>query len=150
MLTEAERRGAIVVAALLMLGAGYDLWRDGTAPPAVLPADPPASGAASAPAAAGPRAAAAPADTATGTLDLNRAGVDELDRLPGIGPTLARRIVDHRRAHGPFREVDELLAVRGIGPRLMERIAPRLMAGPGPADTGPDPGRRGAGHPRGP
>jgi len=59
-------------------------------------------------------------------LDLNRADAADLDALPGIGPVLARRIVDFRREHGPFRRVEELRAVRGVGPRLLERIRPRV------------------------
>ena len=51
-----------------------------------------------------------------------------LDALPGIGPVLAARIVQHRREHGAFRDPDELLAVRGIGPRLLERLRPLVTA----------------------
>jgi competence protein ComEA len=46
-------------------------------------------------------------------IDLNTAGVEELQTLPGIGPALARRIVEHRREHGPFRRVEDLLEVKG-------------------------------------
>jgi competence protein ComEA len=56
--------------------------------------------------------------------------VAELDALPGIGPVLAARIVEHRRAHGPFRRVEELRAVRGVGPRLFERLHGRLRVVP--------------------
>jgi competence protein ComEA len=55
-------------------------------------------------------------------LDLNRAGSGELELLPGIGPALARRIVEDRRAHGPFGRVEALLRVRGIGPRTLARL----------------------------
>ena len=65
-------------------------------------------------------------DTAPAPLDLNRASVAELDGLPGIGPVLARRIVEHRREHGRFRRVDELRGVRGVGPRLIARLKPRV------------------------
>ena len=65
-------------------------------------------------------------DTAAAPLDLNRASVAELDGLPGIGPVLARRIVEHRREHGRFRRVEELRGVRGVGPRLIERLKPRV------------------------
>ena len=64
-------------------------------------------------------------------IDLNRASLAELDALPGIGPVLAARIVEHRLRHGPFRAVEELRAVRGIGPRLLARLAPRLTVGGG-------------------
>jgi competence protein ComEA len=55
--------------------------------------------------------------------------VAELDALPGIGPVLARRIVEFRREHGPFRRVDELRAVRGVGPKLLERIRSSVAVG---------------------
>jgi len=57
-------------------------------------------------------------------LDLNRASAVELAALPGIGPTLARRIVDDRIARGPFSSMTELLRVRGIGPGVIRRLAP--------------------------
>lgn len=55
-------------------------------------------------------------------VDLNRAGVRDLEALPGIGPVLARRIVTHRDRHGPFHRLEDLLQVEGIGPRLLERL----------------------------
>jgi len=69
---------------------------------------------------------AVPARPPRAPLDLDSASVVDLDRLPGIGPVLAARIVEHRRVHGRFRHVDELLLVPGIGPRLLERLRPWL------------------------
>ncbi len=60
---------------------------------------------------------------AGGLVDLNAAGVAELDALPGIGPVLAQRIVDHRSRQGPFRSVDELDDVPGIGPATAAELA---------------------------
>ena len=71
------------------------------------------------------------AETAT-PLDLNRATRDELDRLPGIGPGLAARIVDARESQGPFGSVDDLRRVRGIGHTTLERVRPLLAVGPAP------------------
>ena len=48
-------------------------------------------------------------------LDLNAAGAEALTALPGIGETLARRIVDYREEHGPFGAVEDLTKVPGIG-----------------------------------
>lgn len=123
-LTDAERRGARWLAVLLVIGTLTDLHRAHHTPPAPEPA-PPAAGA-SPPAPIPPAASSAsPAPAATPpVVDLNRATVDELDRLPGIGPVLARRIVEHRDRHGPFRAVDELLGVPGIGERSLERLRP--------------------------
>ena len=58
----------------------------------------------------------------TGPIDLNRATVEDLDRLPGIGPSTAQAIIDHRDQHGPFGSVDDLLDVRGIGPAKLDAI----------------------------
>jgi len=55
-------------------------------------------------------------------VDINAAGVAELERLPEVGPSLAQRIVDHRRAHGRFRAVEELDEVPGIGPKTLEAL----------------------------
>jgi competence protein ComEA len=75
-----------------------------------------------------------PAVTASGAgagprVDVNRASAADLESLPGIGPALARRIVEHREAHGPFRSVDDLDRVSGIGPRLLERIRGSVSTG---------------------
>ncbi|HVF74624.1 MAG TPA: helix-hairpin-helix domain-containing protein [Acidimicrobiales bacterium] len=48
-------------------------------------------------------------------VNLNTATVEQLEALPGVGPSTARAIVDYRTRHGPFRSVRELLEVRGIG-----------------------------------
>jgi competence protein ComEA len=73
----------------------------------------------------GPAAAAPAAGSAAagGLVDLNTAGVAELDALPGIGPVLAQRIVDHRTQRGPFETVDELDDVPGIGPAIAAELA---------------------------
>jgi competence protein ComEA len=59
-------------------------------------------------------------------IDLNRAQPGDLELLPGLGPKLARRIVEHRRVHGAFRTSDELLQVHAIGPRTLQRLKPLL------------------------
>jgi competence ComEA-like helix-hairpin-helix protein len=55
-------------------------------------------------------------------LDLNRATREELERLPGIGPALAARSVEHRERHGPFRRAEHLLAVRGVSERRFREL----------------------------
>jgi competence protein ComEA len=69
--------------------------------------------------------AGAPA-TGGALLDLNSATVADFDALPGIGPVLAQRIVDHRSAHGPFTSVDQLDDVSGIGPAIFADLATRV------------------------
>ena len=58
----------------------------------------------------------------SGPIDVNDATVEQLDELPGIGPTTAAAIVDHRQQNGPFASVDDLEAVSGIGPAKLEAI----------------------------
>ncbi len=79
-------------------------------------------GAAPAPGGAGAEAAGA-AVGASSQLDLNTATAADLDGLPGIGPVLAQRIVDHRSRHGPFTAVDQLDDVPGIGPATAAELA---------------------------
>lgn len=69
-----------------------------------------------------PRPRSAPTDVPSDTIDLNRATTDELTRLPGVGPALARRIVDLRAAEGPFTQIDELGRVRGMSVRKVEKL----------------------------
>ena len=64
-----------------------------------------------------------------GRVDVNRAGREALESLPGIGAVIAGRIIDDRTANGPFADVDALTRVRGIGERSLERLAPRICAG---------------------
>lgn len=63
----------------------------------------------------GPEGAGVEEDPADGVLALNRATATELERLPGVGPVLAERIVAHREENGPFGDVEDLLDVPGIG-----------------------------------
>jgi competence protein ComEA len=63
-------------------------------------------------------------------VDLNSAKVPDLLLLPDVGESLARRIVEHRDANGPFRDHNDLLRVRGIGPKTLERISPYLRPMP--------------------
>lgn len=70
------------------------------------------------------------------TVNVNTATAVDLERLPGIGPVLARRIVEHREAKGLFRRLDDLLEVKGIGPKLLRRIQPWLRL-----DDGTEPAR---------
>ena len=89
-----------------------------------------------------PRRPPKPRVLPAGPLDLNRATADELTALPGIGPVMAARIVDHRRAVGPFPRVEALRGVAGIGPKRFERIAPHLAVDPRPPAAEPVSGGR--------
>jgi len=61
-------------------------------------------------------------------VSLNRATRQELESLPGVGPGLAARVVEHRERHGPFRRVEHLLLVRGFGERRFRQIEPFVTA----------------------
>lgn len=127
-LTPSERKGVLLLLGLVALGAVADLLQREP-----VPAPEPVERALPPPAATAPAGPVGPAPARA--IDLNTAGVAELDGLPGIGPVLAARIVAHREAHGPFRGAEELLAVQGIGPRLLERIGSRVVALPPRART---------------
>ena len=73
--------------------------------------------------------------TARFEVDINTADWPELAQLPGIGETLARRIVESRQDAGLFIDHEDLRRVRGIGPRTLERISPYLQPMPSSADV---------------
>ncbi|MER8100604.1 helix-hairpin-helix domain-containing protein [Kitasatospora sp. NPDC094016] len=80
--------------------------------------------------ASAPGAGAGNGPPAAGTprppVSLNRAGLEQLDTLPGVGPTLAQRILAYRTSHGSFRTLDQLRQVSGIGARTFAELRPLL------------------------
>jgi competence ComEA-like helix-hairpin-helix protein len=62
-------------------------------------------------------------------LDLNRATELELEALPGVGPTLAERILRARDARGGFRRAEDLLDVTGMGPGKLQALRERVTVG---------------------
>lgn len=92
-----------------------------------------------APAAAAPRAETATRSPVTvpprggeaaGPIDLNTASAEELEGLPGIGPSLGARVVEWRTAHGRFRSPADLEKVPGIGPATATRLLPKVKTSP--------------------
>lgn len=63
-------------------------------------------------------------------LDINRATVEQLEALPGIGTVIACRIVEYREKHGRFKTVQDLLNVSGIGPKRLAVIKDFVFCGP--------------------
>lgn len=57
-------------------------------------------------------------------ISINYANADEIEKLPGIGPSLAQRIVEYRTKNGRFKEPGELKKVKGIGDKLFDKIQP--------------------------
>ncbi|MDP8957036.1 MAG: helix-hairpin-helix domain-containing protein [Actinomycetota bacterium] len=75
------------------------------------------------PAAAGSGSASGtPAGATGGPINVNTATLDQLETLPGIGPALGQRIIDHREQHGPFQSVEDLLDVSGIAEKRLADI----------------------------
>ena len=67
-----------------------------------------------------------PPQQAVYAVDVNSAAWPELAQVPGLGRSLAERIVNNREQDGPFADLDELRRVRGIGPRTLETLRPYL------------------------
>lgn len=63
-----------------------------------------------------------PSDNGKSKININTAGVDELDTLPGIGPVTAAKIIGHREANGLFSSVADIMDVDGIGPGKFDDI----------------------------
>lgn len=57
-------------------------------------------------------------------INLNVATIEDLDTLPGVGPQIAKAIVDHRQRWGPFQSVEDLIQIPGIGPKKMATLRP--------------------------
>ena len=80
----------------------------------------------------GPAFAAAQAPA--GKVNLNTATVSQLEDLPGIGPALAARIVEHRQKNGAIKSLEDVMAVKGIGEKNFSKIQSYLSVG-APAAT---------------
>jgi competence protein ComEA len=65
--------------------------------------------------------------TAFAKVNINTAGVDELQGISGIGPAKAEAIVKHREEHGTFKNKEELTAVKGIGDKLFRKISDEVV-----------------------
>lgn len=79
----------------------------------------------------------APQDAA---VDLNTATLEDLDRLPGIGPAKAGAILETRRRLGGFQSIEQLTEVHGIGPATVEKLRPYVRVTPPAATADPSAG----------
>ena len=66
------------------------------------------------------------AATFSGILNINRATAKELDKLPGIGPVIAGRIIEFRKVNGAFQSIDDLRKVQGIGASTLEKFKSKI------------------------
>ena len=65
-------------------------------------------------------------------VNLNTANSEELQLVPGIGPSTADKIPQMRKSYGAFKNVDDLLSIKGIGPKKMEKMRRYLTVGKAP------------------
>ncbi len=65
-------------------------------------------------------------------INLNTATSEQLQQVPGIGPSTAEKILQMRKSYGAFKSVDDLLAVQGIGPKRLEKMRKYLVVAKAP------------------
>lgn len=125
----ADHRGAIPLASPVASATALPLASAPAAPrvPASTPAPAPSG---SAPATDAP---AGPGILPDGRVVLNLATEEELQKLPGVGPSRARAIAELRKRRGKLKSLSELLRVKGIGRKTLARLAPKLVLDPPPA-----------------
>ncbi|HXN99171.1 MAG TPA: helix-hairpin-helix domain-containing protein [Candidatus Acidoferrales bacterium] len=72
----------------------------------------------------------------THAIDLNTATAEQLQQVPGIGPSTAKAIVNFRQKSGPFQRIEDLLAIKGISKARLEKMRPYVTVNP-PAQRSP-------------
>ena len=125
-----DKRAALMLACLALAGAGvrYFLSPSAAAPPGDVQLQSSTVAAPNGLQAAARRAAQLARPLLPGErIDLDRADVSEITRLPRVGPGLAQRIVAWRDQHGPFGSLARLDSVPGIGAKLLDAIRPYVV-----------------------
>ena len=133
-LTPHEQKALLFVTVALILGSGIKAfgWSNDPATPAPVAAKTP-----NVPADSGLQSTPQPLQTPRskprgstkpmlGTMNLNAADAKMLQRLPGVGPVIAERIVAYRFKVGAFKTLDQLLKVEGVGKAKLKKMAPHL------------------------
>lgn len=132
MLTSEEKRAVLFLAGIAALGGAVRIVRAPAAPPPVAVAPEVRGDDVQRQAALARREAELMRPLAANeTIDLDVADARQIERLPGVGPALARRIVADREANGPFGALAALDEVPGIGPAMLAGIQPHArFSGP--------------------
>jgi competence protein ComEA len=76
----------------------------------------------------------ASASSSTQTINLNSATVPQLESLPGIGRSMAEKIVEYRQKNGGFKKIEDLMNVQGIGEKSFLRLKPLITVAPSRAE----------------
>ncbi|NKQ34574.1 MAG: ComEA family DNA-binding protein [Chloroflexi bacterium] len=76
-----------------------------------------------------PLAASASGNTAVGLININTATIEELDSLPGVGPSTAQKIIEYRESNGSFAAIENIMDVTGIGEAKFEKIKDQITVG---------------------
>ncbi|MFZ2053163.1 MAG: helix-hairpin-helix domain-containing protein [Candidatus Aminicenantales bacterium] len=66
---------------------------------------------------------------AGGKVNINTASLEELQKLPRIGPQIAQRILDYRKENGSFKRIEDILKVRGVGEKMFEQLKDQITVG---------------------
>jgi competence protein ComEA len=86
-------------------------------------------------------ASSASSPAAAGAVNLNTATEEELDRLPGVGPSKAAAIVAWRKKYGAFKRVEDITRVKGFGRKTLQRLKPYLSVSGATTLRAPEPAR---------
>jgi comEA protein len=74
--------------------------------------------------------AKAKANASDERININTASLEELQKLPRIGPKIAQRVIDYRKANGDFKKIEEIMKVKGIGEKTFNRFKDMITVGP--------------------